>query len=120
MGNDIQPVIDQSDATGYSHFAIAARRPRLTINPLMRLVATDPIYTKWKQGTEGTCSIASASSSPNLTLHVPVGQILNAPVGNREGLLSWESLSIKCNRNGSTSSDIADEAGWQLLQKSYT
>lgn len=117
FGNDIQPVLDQSDSTGVAYHAIAARRPRLTINPLIRLVATDPIYTKLQAGTEGACSIASASSTPNFTLHVPVGQAINTGVGVREGVQSWDGLTIKCQRNAGTDSDTQDEAGWYFLQK---
>lgn len=117
-GNDVQPEIDQADPTGYRQFNIVARRPRLSVNPLQQLVATNPIYDKVKDGTRGACSIATQAASPHFTFHVPDAQNLSAALAAREGLGGWAS-NYKCLRNGTTESDISDECGWQILQGDY-
>lgn len=119
VGNDIQPEIDQSDPTGYRQFNIVARRPRLSVNPLQQLVATNDIYGKTKDGTRGACSIATQASPPvHWTFHVPDAQSLTPAMASREGLQAW-ALNYKCLRNAGTDSNIADECGWQLLQGAY-
>lgn len=117
-GNDVQPEINQGDPTGYLQYNIVARRPRLSINPLQELVATNDIYGKTKDATTGACSIATSAASPHFTLVVPVGQSMTPTLAAREGLQSW-ALNYKCMRNGTSDTSVAAECGWQLLQGAY-
>jgi len=120
-GNEIQPVIDQKDATGYSHYGITSRKPRLTMNPLMD--STHDVYADVANGVTGcpstyACMVGTTGIAGHVSLHVPAGQIISAGVANREGLVGWD-LNIKCLANGYTgavaSGDLEPEVTWELL-----
>jgi len=111
LGNDIQPVYDQSDASGISHYGIVARKPRLSLNPLLTSIATDDIWTRIGAGSTGcpdtyACHLGDTGANTKYSIMVPKAQLLTAGLANREGLVSWEQ-SYKLLANGVTGS-IAD------------
>jgi hypothetical protein len=116
-GNDVQPVIDQDDTTGYKHYYIASRKPRFSCNPLGVLVATDDVLARVNGMDNDAISLATPSS--HFTLDVPRAQALNPTIADREGLSAWEQ-NYKClrNHNGSAAANasIPDECAWELLQ----
>lgn len=116
-GNDVQPIIDQDDTTGYKHFYIAQRQPRFSCNPLGVLVATDDVLARVNGMDNDAISLATPSS--HFTLDIPRAQALNPSIADREGLSAWDH-SYKClrNHNGSAAANgsIPDECTWELLQ----
>lgn len=118
IGNTISPQMCQGEATGYELFAITARRPRLTVNPLAAIVATDDTYGKMVAQTRGAVSLATAAASPHFTIAAPDAQIISLAYGDRDGLVS-DDMTYKLLRNAGSNSNMADEAGWHLLQGAY-
>lgn len=114
LGNQISPVINQAQTTGYDYFAISERRPRFSMNPLIQPVATEDILAKWTGETTAEIGINTGQSPTHFTLTIPVAQILNAAVANREGLVNWDQ-NFKCLRNGSANGTISAESTWELL-----
>lgn len=121
VGNEIQPIIDQSDATGYLYHGITSRKPRLSFNPL--LTSGHDVYGGIAQGVTGCPAIQAVMVGDTgiggrYSLHVPKGQILSPGLANREGLVNWD-LNVKCLANGVTGSiasgDLAPEVAWELL-----
>lgn len=115
LQNDIQPVIDQSEATGYSHYYIARTQPRLSVNPLKISPTTKDILSEYKNETTQTVQIAFQS----YTLNIPVGQIIGPATASREGLSSWD-LNIKALGNGTVDADLTAEDTFELLYGSRT
>lgn len=121
VGNEIQPVFDQSDATGIAYHAITSRRPRLAFNPLM--VSSRDVWNDIANGVTGCASTYSImigdTGLGRYSLHIPKGQFISAGLANREGMINWDA-TIKCLANGITGSvsdgDLEEEATWQLLQ----
>jgi len=113
FGNEVQPLYDQSETTGIDYYTIVTRKPRLSINPLKQLPSAWDVQDYWRDMTEGTVSI-DIGSAHHFLLTVPVAQILDAGTGTREGYQNWD-LVYKCERNGTTSATINDEATWQIL-----
>ena len=114
LGNEVQPVLNQSDATGVEYFGIVRRKPRFSCNPLKSLPSAFDMYGKWKDMTLGTI-ILSVGAANHFKLTVPVAQILAAPQAEREGYGMWD-MNYKCLRNGTSDARINDEATWQILQ----
>lgn len=91
FGNDIQMDYDPSDSTGYKAAYIAARKPKLSINPKAELVATDAHYTRWVAGTEAAFSFATATSGGlKWTVAAPKAQLITNKVGDRNGAIIWD------------------------------
>jgi hypothetical protein len=121
LGNDIQPVIDQSEVTGYEYHYIAARKPRFSFNPLQQAVATDDVHARLLDMSDYPLSMVTASS--NITLYAPRAQLLPYTIAEREGLVSWEqNYILQRNNNGSAAIEalIPDEATFELLQGART
>lgn len=114
-GNTIAPLINQGEATGYEYFGITGRAPRFACDPLIQPVATEDVIAAVKASTKKVISIAST----NMTLKIPVGQIMAPEVANREGYINW-GQTWRCLRNAGVDSDIADESTWELLIGSRT
>lgn len=121
VGNEIQPVLDQSDATGYSYYGIVNRKPRLTMNPLM-----DTAMDHWGELSNGVtgcpqtfAAMVGCTGLDRLSIHLPKAQVIAAGVANREGLVNWD-LTLKALANGVTgavaSGDLANEVTFEILQ----
>ena len=120
IGNEIQPVIDQSELTGFAYHSITTRKPRLSMNPLM-----DSSHDVWGDMVYGVTGCPAyyqtmvGSTGARYSLHVPKGQIMSAGLANREGLVNWD-LNIKCLGNGVTGSvqvaALDSEVTWELLK----
>ena len=110
LGNEITPLIAQAQATGYSFFNIANRKPRLSFNPLMDTVATEDVW----QNSLASVTKNILLDTTNFHLDVPVAQLMAPGVANREGHFNWDQ-TWRCLRNGTADSDIPDESAWELL-----
>jgi hypothetical protein len=122
VGNEVQPLFDQSDSTGIKHYGITSRKPRFTCNPL--IVENVDDYGNLSAGLTGCPNMPVLSIAANhFTLKVPKGQLIASNVNSREGLVGFEQ-TWKCIANGVTGSvadaDLPAEATWELLQGSRT
>ena len=82
VGNDLQEWIDPSRFTGNNGFYIGGKESVMTVDPTTKLLATDPVYTDWINGTPGAVSIALATAVP-LTLLAPQAQYIAVGKGDR-------------------------------------
>jgi hypothetical protein len=119
-GNTITPIVDQSNATGYSHFVITKRQPRFSCDPLAVKQATTDWLNDLLTENTGTITLATAASSPHLTLVIPRAQPLTTSLASREGLVAWEN-NYKCLSNGPSAGSLVIAAltyedTWELLQ----
>lgn len=72
-GNDIQPIVDGSTYTG---FYIAKRKPVLSMDPAVDLLANNAHYTRWSSGSQSVISVATTPvSGRTLTITAPAAQI---------------------------------------------
>lgn len=118
-GCAVTPVIDQSDRTGYSHFAITDRKPRFSIDPLVQEKTVDDPIGDIVAGCTGMYAIDRiVVKSPKLRLCIPRAQMLPPSLAAREGLEGWNK-NYKCLNNGVTGmlgdTGMASEATWELL-----
>jgi hypothetical protein len=123
-GNEIQPQINQAEATGYDYFAITSRKPRLSINPLMQ--ANRDVWgdlTSGLTGCPGTYELMLGDTGLDnkYTLRIPKAQPISASLADREGLVNWDQ-NWKCLTNGTTGAladaDLTEEDTFELLQGS--
>ena len=96
LGNDIQPLICQSEATGIKQFVRTATRPRLSINPLAVKQATTDDLAQILAQTTGGINIALGT---NMRIKALDAQKMNPGLASREGLVNWEH-TFRCLQNG--------------------
>jgi len=120
-GNEVQPLINQGDITGYDYYQITARKPRLTANPISQTVAAEPVWQRMISGLTGTSAVFVTGimlTGANIGLRIPKAQRVAANLGNREGIVSWDS-NWRLLSNGWTGAvgdpDLAPEVTWELL-----
>lgn len=99
IGNQIELENDPSDSSGYLGSVITDRMPVLSYDPLVDILATDPVYTRWDAGTE----IAVAISTSNWALAGSKAQIITVADGSQGNLKAF-SQTLRFNR---TSGDDA-------------
>jgi len=93
FGNDVQLDYDPSDVTGYLAAYIANRNPKWMMDPKMRLVATDAIYTRWAAGTEGILSLATAAvGGLKYTISAPKGQLETNKFSARNEAVTFDQV----------------------------
>ena len=86
MGNSIQEWIDPVEATGIVGFYKDAFEPTLTMDPTLKQLSVDPVYTEWLACTPGAVSVVVATTGgPAITLSAPVAQRINQDMGDRNG-----------------------------------
>lgn len=126
VGNDVQPVFDQADDTGYSHFGIVARAPRFSCNPLLVPTTTDDVWGRITSGLTGVAStyalgIGDTGLDNKFYLTAPKAQLMTVASANREGLVNWDQ-TYKLLPNGVTGAvadgDLDEQVTWELLQGS--
>jgi hypothetical protein len=121
VGNEISPLICQSDLTGYKHYQITNRKPRFSCDPIMQSVATEDIWANMISGLTGTEAIDTAAAvltSNNFTLTIPKAQRIQSNLANREGIINLDA-NFRCLANGWTGAlsdaNLEPEATWSLL-----
>lgn len=115
FGNVVELQTDQTNATGYSQAVIINRKPRLRMNPYMKLAASDDVFAIMTGATIGAVVWTSAPETPHLTISAPRAQLIAADVGSREGSATYEK-TFKLLRNTAGADDVAKERTWQILQ----
>jgi len=119
-GNEISPLIDQADPTGYAYYSITKRSPRFSCNPLMN-GSFEALFSAWKGG--GTFPVAlepvqpenpAPEDSAGFKLFIPNAQQLTAAVASREGLVNWD-LNLKALRNDGAEEKEDQEVTWELV-----
>lgn len=117
FGNDVQPITDQSETTGYESFYIASRKPRFSCNPLQLAIATDDVHARTLADSNYPITLVTASSQ--ITLYIPRAQLMPYSFAEREGLVSYEQNYIcQGNHNGAAAilATIPNEATFEILQ----
>ena len=115
FGNKIEPVYCQSESTGISHYAITARTPRFSCDPVASTVATFDPFTVAKDATIQALSLATASgTTPHFMLSMPRAQLLSPTLSAREGLVGFD-LNYRLLENTSGSSSAEKERTWSII-----
>lgn len=118
-GCEVQPVIDQSDPTGYSHFAIVSRAPRLSINPLVQGLTVDDPIGDVIAGCTGIYAVDRVVIRSNrYRVCAPRTQMLPPSLASREGLEGWDK-TYKLMNGGTTGAQgdtgMPPEATFEML-----
>lgn len=86
MGNSIQEWVDPSRSTGIKGFYKDAYEPILTVDPTMKQLSVEPVYTEWMACTQLAVSILVGNgSNPDITLLAPKAQRTNLEISDRNG-----------------------------------
>ena len=87
MNNSIQEHIDPSRGTGIRGFYKDAYEPQLTLDPTLKQISAEPVYTEWLACTPGVISVitAPAQTGPIITLSAPAAQRIALDIGDRNG-----------------------------------
>ena len=120
IGNDVQPIIDQSDPTGYAYYVVVNRVPRFSCNPLVEALTVDDPIGDIVSGCTGLYAVDPIVLKSNrLRFKIPRAQMLPPSVANREGFNSWDK-TYKCMNNGYTGvlgdTGLPAECTWEILQ----
>jgi len=95
MANDVQIWTDPSDCTGIKGAYIAGREPQMTLDPYMKLVATEDWYGDLTNSVISPRAISVALAvSPGLTLSAPKGQLIQVAPGERNGARTAEKTLL--------------------------
>jgi len=102
LGNEVSPLIDQSQTTGYDFYQITKRSPRFSCDPIMQSVATEDILGNMTSGLTGAITTGAISLASNhFTLVAPKAQQIQMNLANREGIVNWDA-NYKLLGNGYT------------------
>lgn len=118
-GNEVTPLPNQGDVTGYDYFQITARRPRFSADPIMMAESEDSVYADMVSGLTGAISTKEITVTGNqFTLTIPKSQQIQAGIASRDNVVNWDA-NYKCLANGVTGSladsDLEPEVTWELL-----
>lgn len=102
LGNVVVPIECNNGSlneTGFEYFMVSDRNPRLTMDPLSRLVASQNRYNQFFTGAEAPFSLSIAAPSASaITLAVPKAQIVSINEGDRDGICI-DNIQMQCNKN---------------------
>lgn len=103
-GNEVVLRECAGDLTGLRSALVVNRKPMITANPEMVLVATQNRHSQWLTPTRGALVVTTGGSGENrLVITAPQAQIQNIQQGERSGLLTDEITWM------ATASDDPDE-----------
>jgi hypothetical protein len=97
-GHTVNLVDSGQDVTGNFIGYTSERAPRLRINPQVDLLTNNPMWTRWRAGTQTAVAFAGpVVGGQKITVSIPKVQILTASRANRNGYDIWdmESLIVK-------------------------
>lgn len=101
---------DPTNAGGVKGFYLSAHRPTMTLDPTLKLIATEDFWGDWTDETTGALSIVM-SSTPALTLSAPACQLITAEFADRNGArVNSKTLLLTSNEGQSPN------AVFELLQ----
>jgi hypothetical protein len=108
FGNTVELDYDPADSTGYQAAYIASREPKISIDPRMELLATDPVYTRWAAGTQAAFSLAtSVVSSQKITIAAPKIQLLTNKIADRNNAMIYDQEYAVMESSGNDEWSIA-------------
>ena len=103
MNNDIVLRDDINAISGHKSAVIAGRKPSLSIDPEMVLVATYDFFGKLRSGSEGALTLALTGSAGNITtITAPKVQYTGVKLSEKSGI---RSLGIDCQLNRNAGDD---------------
>ena len=103
MNNEVVLRPDVNASSGYNSAVITGRRPTLSIDPEMVLVATYDFFGKWRSGNEGALTLALTGSAGNIcTITAPKVQYTGVKPADNSGI---RSLGIDCQLNRNAGDD---------------
>lgn len=86
MNNDIQEWIDPARSSGIKGFYKAAFEPTLNVDPTLKQLASEAIYTEWVNCTDLAVSVLIPNgSNPDITMTAPDAQRIGLEIGDRNG-----------------------------------
>lgn len=111
MNNDIQEWIDPARTTGNRGFYRAMFEPQMAVNPTLKQLATEPVYTEWLNATEIAVSVLVPNgSNPDITLSAPKAQRISVAIGDRNGARTNETNFLLCQNAGNDTFEILQGA----------
>jgi hypothetical protein len=118
FGITANPFIDQATATGHAYYAGQDREPKITMNPYHTRKTQDDIDFAVTQSCQGRVTIASALSSPHVTIEVARAQLMPPEIASREGYINTNRTyrALRNNQGGvSTEALLPDYAMYTVL-----
>ncbi|HAR97944.1 MAG TPA: hypothetical protein DCS11_03425 [Syntrophus sp. (in: bacteria)] len=103
MQNEVSLRPDANSGSGHKSAVITGRRPSLSIDPEMVLVATYDFYGKWRSGNQGALTLALTGAAGNIcTVTAPKVQYTGVSPADHGGIAS---LAINCQLNRNAGDD---------------
>lgn len=92
IGNEVilRPCQSATDGSGISYAMITGRKPKLTMNPEARLVATEAVHTLWVAGTTTALVLNFQTVTDAFVFLAPAMQRVNVQEGERSGMVTDE------------------------------
>lgn len=103
MNNEVALRPDVNASSGHKTAVITGRKPTLSIDPEMVLVATYDVFGKWRSGNEGALTLVLTGAAGNITtITAPKVQYTGAKLADKSGI---RSLGIDCQLNRNAGDD---------------
>jgi len=103
MNNEVALRDDVNSSSGHKSAVITGRKPTLSIDPEMVLVATCDFFGKWRSGNQGALSSVIGATAGNIcTTTAPKAQYTGVKDNEKSGL---QSLGIDCQLNRNAGDD---------------
>ncbi len=103
MNNEVALRDDVNATSGHKSAVITGRKPSLSIDPEMVLVATYDFFGKLRSGSEGALTLALTGSAGNIaTITAPKVQYTKVGLADKSGI---RSLGIDCQLNRNAGDD---------------
>lgn len=93
-GNEVTPLINQGDVTGYDYYQITNRKPRLSANPMTAAISVEDVWGHMVSGLTGTQAVyvtGMSMTGGNIGLTIPKAQKVQANMANREGIINYDT-----------------------------
>jgi hypothetical protein len=108
FGNGVEMDYDPADTTGFQAAYIGTREPKLSVDPRIELLATDPVYTRWAAGTQSAFSLATSTvSSQKIVIATPKIQLLTNKLADRNGAMIYDQEYALMETTGNDEWSIA-------------
>jgi hypothetical protein len=118
FGNKISFVPDQRSPSGYAYFCITDRDPKITLDPLLKPVSEEDIFTNVTGEQLVDVLIQSATVAPHMSVEGPNCQLMSPTYGNIEGHVNT-ARTLRCLGNnlggGAAVATLSDECSAEIL-----
>lgn len=89
LGNEVEPFLDANAVGGCAYWMISDHQAKLTVDPIMGLVAEEDIYSLFEDGTESAINIALKNGSDSMTIAFTKGEVISLSRQERSKLAAW-------------------------------